>query len=430
MFWRFIYNIFALPTMFICFNVVGLFNVKIREGITGRRQVFRDLEEQLSQSRELVKTVWFHFTSVGEFEQAKPLIEAIYSDVRIVSTFFSPSVASNVKKYAYLDAAIYLPFDTVGNAKRLIDQINPTCLVFSKSDIWPNLVWRASKNDIPLILIAGTLHPGSKSLSWFSKSFFKSIHRYMTLYCTISKSDADRFRLLCSANQEIVVTGDTRFDQVYKRAISVEPDTNFFLGQSTLTRPIFIAGSTYRDDEKVVLDTYRILAEDNSELIPHLILVPHEPTPERITEIIDELNQRGLSYHCYTKLSEDVDLIDTDVLIIDTVGILAKLYQIADIVFVGGSFHGKVHNVMEPAAMSKPVIIGPTIQNAYEASLLLERGAAKRVETPEQMANVIDEWMGCDETRISAGKIGKQVIEENIGAVERTLEHLQKYVYR
>ena len=160
MFWRIIYNIFALPAMFFCFKVVGLFNAKIREGIKGRRQVFQDLEDQLSQSRELVKTVWFHFTSVGEFEQAKPLIEAIYSDVRIVSTFFSPSVASNVKKYAYLDAAIYLPFDTVRNAERLIDLINPTCLVFSKSDIWPNLVWRASKHDIPLVLIAGTLHPG------------------------------------------------------------------------------------------------------------------------------------------------------------------------------------------------------------------------------------------------------------------------------
>ena len=157
-------------------------------------------------------------------------------------------------------------------------------------------------------------------------------------------------------------------------------------------------------------------------------MVPHEPTLERIAEIIDELNQRGLSYHCYTKLSDDVELIDTDVLIIDTVGILAKLYQIADIVFVGGSFHGKVHNVMEPAAMSKPVIFGPTIENAYEASLLMDRGAAQRVETPEQMAVVIADLMNCDASRISAGKSGKQVIEENIGAVERTLEHLQKYV--
>lgn len=429
MFWRFIYNIFALPVMYIGFKMTGLFNPKVREGVTGRQQVFQKLENQLSQSRKLDKTVWFHFTSVGEFEQAKPLIELIHSDARIVSTYFSPSVASNVNKYEYLDAAIYLPFDTVGNAKRLIHLINPTCLVFSKSDIWPNLVWKASKNEIPLILIAGTLHPGSKSLSWFSRSFFKSFHKYMTLYCTISDSDADRFRELCTASQQIVVTGDTRFDQVYKRAISVAPDTNFFPGQSTLTRSVFIAGSTYKEDEKVVLDMYQILSEYDPKLIPHLILVPHEPTSERIAGIIDELDHRGLSYHCYTQLKDDVDLMDTDVLIIDTVGILAKLYQIADIVFVGGSFHGKVHNVMEPAAMSKPVIFGPTIQNAYEASLLLNRGAAKSVETPEQMLGIINEWMDSDDARISAGKIGRLVIEENIGAVERTLEQLQKYVY-
>ncbi|MCG9127665.1 hypothetical protein JT359_08715 [Candidatus Poribacteria bacterium] len=428
MFWRFIYNIFALPSMLICFKVAGIFNKKIREGIIGRQRVFQELERQLKLSRKIEKTAWFHFTSVGEFEQAKPLIEAIYTNVRIVSTFFSPSVAANVEKYTFLDAAVYLPFDSVRNAKRLIDMINPICLIFSKSDIWPNLVWQSAKNEIPLILIAGTLHPGSKSLSWYCRSFFKSIHKYMTLYCAISESDADRFQRLCTSNQEIVVSGDTRFDQVYKRANSVEPDTNFFPGQSTLIRPVFIAGSTYRDDEKVILDTYQILRKEDHELIPHLIVVPHEPTPERIAEITNDLDRRELSYTCYTKLSEDVDLNGFDVLIIDTVGILAKLYQLASIVFVGGSFHGKVHNVMEPAAMAKPVIFGPTIQNAYEASLLVDREAAKRVETPEQMAEVITEWINSDVKRFSAGIIGKQVIEENIGAVERTLAYLQDYV--
>jgi 3-deoxy-D-manno-octulosonic-acid transferase len=254
------------------------------------------------------------------------------------------------------------------------------------------------------------------------------VYRHITLHCAISESDAARFQQLCSSKYQVVVTGDTRYEQVYRRAISVEPDTEFFPGQAIFNRSIFIAGSTYADDEEVILEAYQILRKDAPERLPHLILVPHEPTSERIDEILSVLNQRQLTYRCFSKLDNDVSFERIDVLIIDTVGILAKLYQLADIAFVGGSFHGSVHNVMEPAAMAKPILFGPTIQNAYETSLLLERGAAKLVRTPQQMAAVITKWLNSKEERIAAGKIGKQLIEENLGAVERTLAHLRKYV--
>jgi 3-deoxy-D-manno-octulosonic-acid transferase len=414
--------------MFIGFHLAACCNRKIRKGITGRRQVFKKLERQLRDARSLKKTAWFHFTSVGEFEQTKPLIEAIYANVRIVLTFFSPSVAPNVSDYSYVDAAVYLPFDTPRNAERLINLIKPTCLIFSRYDIWPNLVWKASNQDIPIIVIAGTLPAQSKRLGRFARSFFRCVHRHITLHCAISEADAARFQQLCSSKHQVVVTGDTRYDQVYRRAIAVEPDAEFFSGQTTLNRPILIAGSTYSDDEKVLLEASQILREHTPEHNPHLILVPHEPTLERITEIQKELNTQKLTHRCFSGLNSDANLEDTDVLIVDTVGILAKLYQLADIAFVGGSFHGSVHNVMEPAAMAKPVLFGPTIQNSYEASLLFEKGAAKLVRTPQQMATVIVEWLNNKEERINAGNIGKQLIEENLGAVERTLVHLRKYM--
>lgn len=428
MFWRFFYNTIALPVMFITFYIRGLFNRKIREGIVGRRKVFENLEHQLKDARKLEKTIWFHFTSVGEFEQTKPLIEAIYEDTRIVLTFFSPSVAPNVATYTYFDAAVFLPFDTSRNARRLITLIKPTCLIFSRYDIWPNLVWKASNDDIPVVVIAGTIHPQSRRLGKIAKSFFRSVHQCIALHCAISEEDARRFQQLCVTDSQVVVMGDTRYEQVYQRAISVEPDTEFFPGQTTLNKSIIVAGSTYTDDEKVLLDAYQILQVDKPDLVPHLFIVPHEPTSERIAEIQVELNKRHLSYNCYSELSGDEDLRDIDVLIIDTVGILAQLYQLADVAFVGGSFHGSVHNVMEPAAMGKPIIFGPMIQNAYEASLLLEKGAAKLVWTPEQMASVISDWMNKNEKRTTAGNNGKQLIAANLGAVERTLSHLQKYV--
>ena len=438
MFWKFAYNAFAVPAMFVGFYCAQCCNPKIREGIKGRKRVFAELADRLQTARNLEKTAWFHFTSVGEFEQAKPLIEAIYAETRIVLTFFSPSVAPNAQSYPYADAAVYLPLDTPRNAERLIQLIEPSLIVFSKFDIWPNLVWKASKHGIPIIVVAGTLHATSKRLSRFAKPFFRSVHRYIRVHCAISEADAARFQELCSPAHEIVVTGDTRYEQVYRRAVSVESDTEFFPGQATLgrslqahiamKRPILIAGSTYTEDEKVLLPAYQLLRANTPENFPHLILVPHEPTPERIKEIRGYLNEAELAHLCFSELTSEVDLSAVDVLIVDSVGLLAKLYGLADIAFVGGSFRGSVHNVMEPAAMAKPVIFGPTIQNAYEASLLIDRGGAKLVRTAQELASAITTWLDDTDARTTAGSIGKQLIEENLGAVERTLVHLREYI--
>ena len=428
MFWQLVYNLFAVPVMFVGFYVAGCCNPKIQEGIKGRKRVFAELADQLQTARSLKKTAWFHFTSVGEFEQAKPLIEAIYAETRIVLTFFSPSVAPNARSYPYADTAVYLPLDTPHSAKRLIRLIEPTLIVFSKFDIWPNLVWKASKHGIPIIVVAGTLHAESKRLSGFAKPFFRSVHRHIRVHCAISEGDAERFQELCSPTHEIVVTGDTRYEQVYRRAVAVESDTEFFPGQATLKRPILIAGSTYTEDEKVLLPAYQLLRENIPDVFPHLILVPHEPTPERIREIRDALNRQQLVHLCFSDLTSEIDLSEVDVLVVDKVGLLAKLYGLADIAFVGGSFRGSVHNVMEPAAMAKPVLFGPTIQNAYEAFLLVDRGGAKLVHTAQQLTDAMTVWLNDTTARETAGSIGKRLIEENLGAVDRTLRHLREYV--
>ena len=437
MFWQFIYNALAVPAMFVGFHAAGYYAPKIREGIRGRRDVFEQLETQLRSARNLKHTAWFHFTSVGEFEQAKPLIEAIYAETRTVLTFFSPSVAPNVSRYLHADAAVYLPFDTPANAERLIQLIAPSVIVFSKFDIWPNLVWKAAERSVPIVVVAGTLHAKSKRLSPFAKPFFSRVHRHITLHCAISEEDAARFAQLCatgkhaSRKNQIVVTGDTRYEQVYRRATAIEPDATFFPGQATLKKPILIAGSTYSEEEAVVLEAYQLLREQarsENAPVPHLILVPHEPTPERIAEIRAKLDEWGLTHVCFSALKTMTHLSHVNAIVVDTVGHLAKLYRLADIAFVGGSFHGSVHNVMEPAAMAKPVLFGPTIHNAYEASLLLERGAAKMVQTAVQLADAVAEWLSDEESRTAAGERGKQVIEENLGAVERTLVHLREYV--
>ena len=433
MVWKTLYNTLVIPALTVGFYIASRFSPKIRAGLAGRRSVFNSIKGQLSSARELNQTVWFHFTSVGEFEQAKPLIEALKDEARIVLTYFSPSVHPNVARYPHHDAAIYLPLDTSRNAERLFQIIKPSLLVFSKFDIWPNLVWGAAKRKVPIALIAGTLHAQSKRLSALARPFFRDVHRHISVHCVISEDDAQRFRLICPLSAQIEVTGDTRFDRVYQRAAEIDEAVEFFPGQSTLQRPILIAGSTYLEEERVVLEAYRRLRENTSHNfdctnLPHLILVPHEPTAERIDEIQEQLDHLEFSRVCFSQLQEGINLGEIDVIVIDTVGLLAQLYQLGDVAFVGGSFHGSVHNVMEPAAMAKPILFGPRIHNAYEAGILKTRGAAQLVNNAQEMADVLTSLLSDAKKRAQIGRIGKQVIEENLGASERTLAQIRSYL--
>ena len=228
MVWKTLYNTLVIPALTVGFYIASRYSPKIREGLAGRRSVFNSIKGQLSSARELNQTVWFHFTSVGEFEQAKPLIEALKDEARIVLTYFSPSVHPNVARYPHHDAAIYLPLDTSRNAERLFQIIKPSLLVFSKFDIWPNLVWGAAKRKVPIALIAGTLHAQSKRLSSLARPFFRDVHRHISVHCVISEDDAQRFRRICPPSAQIEVTGDTRFDRVYQRAAPLMEQSNSF----------------------------------------------------------------------------------------------------------------------------------------------------------------------------------------------------------
>ena len=427
MIWKIIYNTIGIAAIFTGFQVASLFNSKIRLGISARKNAFRQLEEQLELAPDFTKKVWFHFTSVGEFEQAKPLIESIKENAQVILTYFSPSVHPNVLKYSHCDAHTYLPLDTAINAKRLFKLIKPTVLVFSKFDIWPNLVWSASDQGVPTILIAGTLHQESKRLYPIVRSFFKQVHSKLTLHCVISELDAERFMHLCGGSSQIEVTGDTRFDTVYNRAVTVKVD-QFLPAQPSLIYPIIIAGSTYIEEEGILLQAYELLRCGEETGLLHLIVVPHEPTGEHVQELCSKLDLLGFSYALFSDLNSEMNLSGIEVIVIDTIGLLAGLYKICDVAFVGGSFHGRVHNVMEPAAMAKPIVFGPRIENSYEAGLLKERGAARQVNNASEMADIFRELIFSSQLRQQMGDVAKAVIIENLGASQRSLDHLERFL--
>jgi 3-deoxy-D-manno-octulosonic-acid transferase len=321
------------------------------------------------------------------------------------------------------DTAIYLPLDSRQNAHRLFDLIQPSILIFSKFDIWPNLVWEAKRRKIPVALIAGTLQPNSKRLQPVARAFFRSVHQEIDLHCVISEQDAVRFKQLCPPAARIEVTGDTRFDRVYNQALVVPEDEAFLPGQSTLSAPVVVAGSTYTEEEVILIESLNQM----TTVSPHLIIVPHEPTPVHVQQLMERLRKSGLTYVKYSELVEESNLSQVRVIIIDTIGILAKLYRMADVTFVGGSFHGSVHNVMEPAAMEKPILFGPTIDNAHEAHQLVQCGGAEIVNSANQLVDVLGRWLVSPQQRQQVARSALQVIQDNLGATERTLDHLQPY---
>jgi 3-deoxy-D-manno-octulosonic-acid transferase len=420
-FWRIIYNIIFIPFLYVAYQIYALFNSKARDGLNGRKGIFDRLAKQvpfgLSDERKKLPVIWFHCASVGEFEQARPIISAVKDKVRIVVTFFSPSGYNLALKYPHADLVSYLPFDTKKNAVRMFDLIKPSMLIFVKFDVWPNYVWQAGKRKIPVI------HERSKRLSPIIRSFMKSIHKYITVHCAISMQDAERLRLLCPNGARIEVMGDTRFDQVIARRNTAGRKLEGLLPY--FDEPVVIAGSTYTEDEAVVIDAYKKVISDWGKA--QLILVPHEPEPERLDEIEKLMTRHNLPYMRLADL-EKGKIHNGEVIIIDRVGVLAELYMLADITFIGGSFHGSVHNVMEPAIMGSPVLFGPTIHNSLEAFMLMDIGSGIMVKDSDEMASELIKLLENRELRERLGKTAQIMIEDNAGATNKIVACINDYI--
>ncbi len=426
LFWKFIYNLILIPLLYVAYQIYAIFNAKAQDGLKGRKGLFNRLSEQVpigSEERRDLPVIWFHCASVGEFEQARPVIAKIKDRARIFATFFSPSAYNLLAKYPNADLVSYLPFDTKRNARKMFNLVKPSMLVFVKFDIWPNYVWQAGKRKIPVILADATLHGKSKRLSPIIRSFMKSIHKHITVHCAISESDAKRLRLLCPHGARIEVMGDTRFDQVIARKNSAGRKLEGLLPD--FDDPVIIAGSTYTEDEAVIVEAYKKVLSDWGKA--QLILVPHEPEPERLEEIEKLMTRSNIPHRRLADL-EKGNVHNGEVIIIDRVGVLAELYMLADITFIGGSFHGSVHNVMEPAIMGSPVLFGPTIHNSLEAFMLMDVGSGIMVKNSDEMAFELIKLLDNTNLRERLGKTAQIMIEENAGATEKIVACIDELI--
>lgn len=420
-FWYLVYNIIVIPLFWLLLRVGALVNRKIRRGLRGRRGLLQQLEQDI-QKLTKSQRIWFHSSSMGEFEQAKPIIAALrrkYNDLDIIVTFFSPSGYEHSRNYKLASLITYIPFDSSANARRFVDLIRPSAAIMVRYDIWPNHVWELQKRNIPTLIANATLRKNSSRHYPFLRSFHRQVYESITSILTVSQSDIDSFGNFQLTQPELHVIGETRYDQVWQR--SEEARSKHLIPPDILKRKrVLVVGSSWEEDEAVVLPAFRRIAQHDSNAV--MILVPHEPTIDTLERL-----ELALNYSLrFIRFSDLNDFSDENVILVDGIGILMALYQYADVAYVGGSFRQGIHNVLEPAVYGIPVLYGPKHQNSQEALELARRGGSFVVTSQEECYTHLRKLLNDKKVRTKAGAESLRLVKENIGATDRFLDYLEK----
>lgn len=419
--WSLFYNIFFIPLFWILLKISSLLNSKVRRGIKGRQGLFEKIELEVKKLKSK-RRVWFHSSSMGEFEQAKPIIAALrnkYHDLNVIVTFFSPSGYDHSKNYKFADIITYIPFDTRKNARRFLDLMNPTAVIFVRYDVWPNHLWELKKRNIPTFIANATMRASSARFYPLLRNFHQLLFDNFASILTVSEKDAQTFSSFGLTRPHIQAVGETRYDQVWQR--SAEAKKKHLIPSSILKgKKVFIAGSTWPEDEEVLLPTIQKLLKYDSSVLT--ILVPHEPTEEALDAIEKHLSSKNKSIR-FSLLN---DYSRERVILVDSVGILMALYQYADAAYVGGSFRQGIHNVLEPAVYGIPVIYGPKHTNSQEALELIRRGGGFLVNDQQECYRTLRTLLHNTQANTVAGNAAMKLVQENVGATQRVIQHLSK----
>lgn len=418
-FWQIFYNVLFIPALYLILVFISLFNKKIRTGISGRKRIFEDLILNRLTLDLSKKIIWFHSSSLGEFEQAKPIIEKLKKEtnVKIVVSFFSPSGYENSKKYPHADIITYLPFDSQWRAKRFIEIISPNMAVFMRYDIWPNHIWTLKKKRIPCLLVDATMKKKSPRKLPLIRSFHKYLFDDFTKILTVSEDDATGFRSFNCKNARIKVVGDTRFDRVYSRSL-LSKESKIINKEVLKGSKIIVAGSTWPQDEEVIIPAFLKLLKYDSKAV--MIIAPHEPTLLHLEKLENEFSGQT----SFIRLSHINNYTNERVIIVDSIGVLSILYRYADVAFIGGSFKINVHNVLEAAVYGVPVLFGPKIDNSQEAKKLIETGGGIMIKDKKTFYRTMRKLFTDDTLITNLGKKSHEFVQKNIGTTDRIIKEI------
>ncbi|MFC4096193.1 3-deoxy-D-manno-octulosonic acid transferase [Euzebyella saccharophila] len=406
---HFIYNVTAQVSWFIL-RLVALFNTKINLFVEGRKQTLSILKDKLSPNEG---AIWVHVASLGEFEQGLPIIEQLkikYPQHKILVTFFSPSGYEVKKNTKIADAVCYLPIDTKKNAQDFIDKVNPVLALFVKYEVWPNYLSELSKRKIPILLVSAIFNE--------NKIYFKPYGKFMRLalkkFDHIFVQDNTSQLLLNGIGiNNTTVSGDTRLDRVSK---ILERDNQLdFMEAFKKERLCFVAGSTWPEDENILVDYI-----NNSTKNIKFVLAPHTIKSDKIHGLAGAISKKTM---LYSKMNSNT-IGEHDVLIIDHIGLLTKIYSYAEIAYVGGGFATGLHNTLEPAVFGIPVIIGPKFKGFNEAEDLVASKGILSITDQWTFGETMKKLTENTEFRERTGKINANYISKNKGASSQIIQKI------
>lgn len=406
---RYLYS-FGIWIYWLFVRFAALFNEKAKFFAEGRKGLFGKLQSQLDPN---ARYIWFHVASLGEFEQGRPIMERIkqeHPDYKIILTFFSPSGYEIRKNYNGADIICYLPMDTVGNAHKFVQMVNPQMVVFVKYEYWINYLHELKQAAIPTYMVSAIFLPSQAFFKWYGGWYRKVLTTFKHLFV----QDEQSVNLLASIGiTNATACGDTRFDRVLaiaKNAKQLPICEAFKKGQ----KPILIAGSSWPKDEDLLAAYF-----NNKDY--RIIIAPHETDDAHVREIIGKLTRKCVRY---TQATEET-AAEADVLIIDCIGILSSIYQYGELAYIGGGFGVGIHNILEPAVYGMPVVFGPNYHKFREAVEMEKAGGAFHIENGQQLAMVLDSLMAADSKRLDeTSNIAKQFVAANSGATDLIMQHL------
>lgn len=409
----FLYHIIVQIADFLL-KIVAVFSPKIKLFVDGRKPVFEILESRISATD---KTIWFHAASLGEYEQGLPVIEKIkikYPNHKIVVTFFSPSGYEVRKNNSVADVTVYLPLDTKKNATHFLSLVHPEMVFFIKYEYWPNYLTELRKLGTPTYLISGIFRTNQLFFKWYG-GFYRTALNTFTYFFV--QNESSKKLLLELGKTNVAVSGDTRFDRV---ASILEKDNYMDFIEAfqndTLT---IVAGSSWPKDENLLVDYINQTAEKVK-----FIIAPHNIKEEQIKNLKKSISKKVVLFS-EVGTGRDLSLQDFDVFIINTIGILTKIYSYADIAYVGGGFGNPgVHNILEPATFGVPIVIGPNFSHFAEATALVNMGGCISISNKNELVDAFSNLIANDDIRNEKGHICSTFVQMNKGATSIIMKNI------
>ena len=422
---KLLYNLFLILYS-VGIRIASAWNPKAKKWVQGRRNIFDTINAQLPTAN--CQLIWMHCASLGEFEQGRPLLEEFKiknSEQKIVLTFFSPSGYEVMKDYKGADYVFYLPMDSPVNAKKFLDAVKPSLVLWVKYEYWFYYLTEIKQRNIPTILVSGIFRQNQPFFKWYGEIWRKMLETFTHFFVQNAGSKSLLNRLGFKDN--VAINGDTRFDRVLEIAnnfIAVS-GMDEFCGDSL----VIVAGSTWEEDEIELLHFVKVHPEIK------FIIAPHEIDETNLKDVKDEFPNSIFYSDLAKKESDPIEQRATNsgqhsvpnVLIIDNIGMLSRLYKYATVTYVGGGFGADgVHNVLEAAVYAKPVVFGPVYEKFDEAVGLVNAGAGISVDGPVSLELALNVLLNNEAERKRRGEAAKHFVYENAGASKKIIQFIQE----